>query len=202
MRLHRARRRALRQQQGASVHTQGTCGASSAAGCYLHAFRRVQAVCGRIHRRAHLHQNRGRRHGQRLVLRHAGRRLFSGRQAHARGSERHSRPPRPLCRYGKGKGPRPHGTILLCAQRGNRGQRLRSFHQQVQAGGICSGGISFHAGTDDRAARTGNADFRRSGRTEGDAVIIKLSDAFKLQMGKTPSREISQYWGGPFHGFL
>ena len=29
-------------------------------------------------------------------------------------------------------------------------------------------------------------------------MIIKLSDAFKLQMGKTPSREISQYWGGTF----
>ena len=40
MRLHRARRRALRQQQGASVHTPGACGASSAAGRHLHAFRR------------------------------------------------------------------------------------------------------------------------------------------------------------------
>ena len=125
-----ARRRALRQQQGSSVHTQGTCGASSAAGRHLHAFRRVQAVCGRIHRRAHLHQNRGRRHGQRLVLRHAGRRLFSGRQAHARGAKRH---PDILTRFAdleKEKEPCPHGTVLLCTkEEGNCRQRLRSFHK-------------------------------------------------------------------------
>ena len=63
MRLHRARRRALWQQQGASVHPQGTGGAASAAGRHLHALRRVQAVRGCLHRRAHLHQDRGGRHG-------------------------------------------------------------------------------------------------------------------------------------------
>ena len=45
----------------------------------LHALRRVQAVCGRIHCRADFHQNRARRHGQRMVLRHDCRRLLAGR---------------------------------------------------------------------------------------------------------------------------
>ena len=61
--------------------------------------------CADVSTAAHLHQNRGGRHGQGLVLRHAGRRLFFGRQAHARGAERHPRHHRPFCRSGKGEGP-------------------------------------------------------------------------------------------------
>ena len=52
---------------------------------------------GGLHRHPALHQDQLRRHGPRLVLRHAGGRLLAGRQAHAAtGEERPRRHPRPL----------------------------------------------------------------------------------------------------------
>ena len=79
LRLHRARRRAVRLLHGAQGHPAGAGGRQPAGGRDLHALRRVQAVRGRLHRRSDLHQNRPRRHGQRLVLRHDRRRLLAGR---------------------------------------------------------------------------------------------------------------------------
>ena len=45
-----------------------TGGRQPAGGRDLHALRRVQALCGRVHRRADFHQDRPRRHGQCVVL--------------------------------------------------------------------------------------------------------------------------------------
>ena len=68
--------RLLRSAQG---HPAGAGGRQPSGGSDLHALRRVQAVCGRLHRRFDLHENRPRRHGQRMVLRHDCRRLLAGR---------------------------------------------------------------------------------------------------------------------------
>ena len=96
-RRHRARRRALWIQQRAQGPAQDPCRGSEARRHRLDALGRLQALCGRLHRHPAVHQDELRRHGQRLVLRHAGRRLLARRQAHpAAGQERPRRHPRPL----------------------------------------------------------------------------------------------------------
>ena len=71
--------RAVRFVHRAQGHPQGAGGRQPAGGRDLYAFRRVQALCGRVHRRSDFYQDRPRRHGQCLVLRYEGRRLLAGR---------------------------------------------------------------------------------------------------------------------------
>lgn len=68
VRLYRAGRRAFRLLQGAQSYSQRTGGEPSAAGGDLYALRRVQALCGRVHGGAGVHQDWSGRHGKCVVL--------------------------------------------------------------------------------------------------------------------------------------
>ena len=78
LRLHRPRRCSLWFPEGAQGNQEGAHREQPPRCGNLHAIRRVQALCWRVHRHPHLHPNRQRWYGQRLVLRHAGRRLQLG----------------------------------------------------------------------------------------------------------------------------
>ena len=67
-RLYRPRRRAVRFVHCAQGYPQGAGGRQPAGGRDLHAFRRVQALRGRVHCHSDFHQDRPRRHGQDMVL--------------------------------------------------------------------------------------------------------------------------------------
>jgi type I restriction enzyme M protein len=75
-RSHRARRRALRIEQCAQGPAQDPGRGAKARRHRFHALWRVQALRRGLHRHPALHQNQLRRHGQRVVLRHAGRWLL------------------------------------------------------------------------------------------------------------------------------
>ena len=81
-RRHRTGRRTLRVEQGAQDPAQDFGRGAEARRHHLHALRRLQALRRGLNRHPAVHQDQLRRHRRRLVLRHAGRRLFAGRQAH------------------------------------------------------------------------------------------------------------------------
>ena len=83
-----------------------------------------------------------RRHGPRLVLRHAGGRLLAGRQANP--TARQERPTghsRPLAEPQGGAQTAVDGPEFPRAQGRDRGQRLRPLHQPLQGSGIRGGGV-------------------------------------------------------------
>ena len=85
----RARRRALRLQQGTQDPAKDPGRRPKARRHSLHALGRLQTLRRSLHRHPALHEDQLRRHRPRLVLRHAGGRLFARRQAHpAAGEER------------------------------------------------------------------------------------------------------------------
>ena len=84
-------RRALRVLQGPQSHSPGAGGREPPGSRHLHALRRLQALCRGVHRHPYLHKDRARWHRPSLVLRHEGRRLLPGRQAHRGKGERHPR---------------------------------------------------------------------------------------------------------------
>ena len=88
----------------------------------LHALRRVQALCGRFHSGAGVHQDRRGRHRKRVVLRYESRRLFAERQAQRGAGKQHSRHHRAVPPSGAGNRPPTHRAELLCAETGNCGQ--------------------------------------------------------------------------------
>ena len=76
--LHRSGRGAVRFFEGTQVHPKGNRGEQPSGSRNLYAFRRIQTVRGRIYGDPYFYQNRSRRNGSRLVLRHAKRWPQSG----------------------------------------------------------------------------------------------------------------------------
>ena len=74
---HRARRRALRIKQGPQDPAQDPGRRAETRRHHLDALGRLQALRRGLDRHPALHQDQLRRHRRRLVLRHAGRRLFA-----------------------------------------------------------------------------------------------------------------------------
>lgn len=124
LRLHRAGRRALWVLQGPQSHPPGAGGREPPGSRYLHALRRLQALCRGVHRHPHLHKDRARRHRPSLVLRHEGRRLLPGRQTNPRLGKRYPGHHRPLPKPSRRTDPPAHGTLVLRAQGGDRGKWL------------------------------------------------------------------------------
>ena len=141
-------------------------------GSHFHALGRIQALRGRFHCHPDFHQDR-----TTAARTRSGSTTWpptaSASTTSAAPSTQNDIPdiiqPLPSPRSGQDS-PRAHRKELLRAQAGNRGQRLRPFHQQIQEGGISGRRIPAHQRNSSGAGEPAERDRRRTKGAEGDAI--------------------------------
>ena len=164
-----------------------------------HALWRLQTLRRGFHRHPAVHQDQLRRHRPRVVLRYGGGRILARRQAHP--TARQERPgghPRSLAgSNGRGEA-HTHRPEFPGVKGRDCRLRLRPLHQPLQGGRVRGGGVRRANGDPRTASGAGRGD-REGAYGVGDVTgmrTVSLQQICDIQIGKTPSRSVPEFWGG------